>query len=678
MIRKRSLPGFDDRSPPDRYCDLVLTGGVTSAIAYPGIVFGLGQSYRFNAIGGSSSGAGSAALAAAAEYRRRQGSSAGFDTLLRRTAEVADEIGGRTGLAWLFQPDPWSRRLFKALLPAFAGPSGRAGSFVRGLVGAYRGFAVLGFVLGLVLVLAGPLLVGTQGWVAWGLLALVIGLLSAAATVAGELWADIRRAADADYGLCSGQLSEPHAQHLPLTAWLHELIQETAGLPHERPLTFADLWAAPGGPRDTLGDTSPAGARSIDLRMFSANLSLVRPLLLPQGEEEPALYFRPSEMRRLFPAAVVAFMKSRSVRFEAPLEVCEPRRQPPAKGCRALWHSLREKWIGPGSAAPPPAGATADRGDRCDCGNCGNCGACDDDFYPLPRAELPVLVASRMSVSFPVLFSAVPLWQLDGAGRRMRRLLFADGGLCSNFPIHLFDSPVPAWPTFGVALHEDGGEAPEPVCTAAWVHVPDEHRQPPPDRWRPWDQDPRPLDRLLGFAMALVSTTKDWNDALLAELPGVRERIAQIALPAKIGGLNILMCRSQIEWLAMAGAEAARQLLERFSAPAAGSAVAPGWREHRWVRFNVLAECLHESVEGLSRAVHFSRYAEPLHAQIRQAVTIPPLAGEGARTLRPAEAAALERMLGALLAFERELSPRPLEQPYRPLPRPQLRIRPPM
>lgn len=644
MERERSLPGFQDQSLPDRYCDLVLTGGVTSAIAYPGVVYGLAQAYRFNAIGGSSSGAGSAALAAAAEYRRRRGSTEGFRTMLRRTAAVADDHGGRTGLAWLFQPDAWSRRLFRALLPAFAGPRTKGRTFCSGLWREYRGFALVGFAVGFAMTLTWPVLQGSAQWAAWVLAAVLVGLMVALSMVAGEIWQALRCAADSDYGLCSGQQQEAGAPHEPLTPWLHGLIQDIAGLPHDQPLTFADLWAAPGGPRETLGDTSPAGARSIDLRMFTANVSLGRPWLLPQRDDEPTLYFRPAEMRRLFPEAVVEFMQANSARYEAPAELLEP--------CRERQPAGRK-----------PAGEA----DAC--------------LYALPRAQLPVLVAARMSVSFPVLFSAVPLWERVGAGRQFRRLLFADGGLCSNFPIHLFDSPIPAWPTFGVALHKDGGEAPqEPACSAAWVHVPGGHAVPPPDRWQGWDRESKPIERLLGFAGALLSTTMDWNDALLTELPGVRERIAHIALPAQIGGLNILMNARQIEWLGLAGGEAARQLLQRFSSPGSGgeTAMAPGWLEHRWVRFNILAECLQESLVGLSRSAQHARHAEPIGEQIRRAMQVPPLQGDDGRTLRPAEAAALERTLEALLHIERALTPCALEQPYRPVPRPELRIRPPM
>src|SRR6185312_5303086 len=114
------LPGFEDRAPRDRYCDLILTGGVTSSIAYPAAIFALAMVYRFNSIGGASSGAGAAALAAAAEYRRRHGSSDGFRIMLERAEAIAEDVEGKTRLAWLFQPTIENRRLFEALVPGIA------------------------------------------------------------------------------------------------------------------------------------------------------------------------------------------------------------------------------------------------------------------------------------------------------------------------------------------------------------------------------------------------------------------------------------------------------------------------------------------------------------------------------------------------------------------------------
>jgi len=642
MVRERSLPGFEDRSLPDRYCDLVLTGGVTSAIAYPGVIHGLAQAYRFNSIGGSSSGAGSAALAAAAEYRRRHGSTEGFRTLLRRTAEVSHDYGSKTGLEWLFQPDPWSRRLFDALLPTFAGPHKRPSKFFKGVAKVYSGPLLLAFLIVAALVLGLGALLGTSDWRGWSVAALLAGALAACVWTAFIIWRDIRGAADADYGLCSGQEREHGAEHAPLTPWLHELLQDIAGLPPDRPLTFADLHTAPGGPRETLGDASPAGARSIDLCVFTACITQGRPLLLPLREDDPPLYFRPRELRRLFPGEVVDAMKKRHLRQPGSAAAAiEPRRIKTAA-----------------TAANDPE---------------------EEDLWELPRLELPVLVAARMSVSFPVLFSAVPLWQRTPDGTHFRRLLFADGGLCSNFPIHLFDSPIPAWPTFGVALFDGGGEySLHPEWITSRVHVPQSHRELRSDRTSTFDQRPEPLGRVLGFAGAIFTTMKDWNDALLAELPGVRERVAEVALPDNIGGLNILMDAEQIECLALLGGEVARKLLARYAVPAGSGSQAPGWREHRWVRFNVLSECLQQSLIGLSRAAQHARHAEPLREQIHSATQAPPLAGADERALQRAQAAALERTLDALLQIERALTPRPLDQPYQPVPRPELRIRPPM
>jgi NTE family protein len=69
------------------------------------------------------------------------------------------------------------------------------------------------------------------------------------------------------------------------------------------------------------------------------------------------------------------------------------------------------------------------------------------------KDEFKLVDAVRMSMSYPFLFEPVTLYQ---AGKPH---YIVDGGLLSNFPIWLFDSPNPMRPTWGFRLH--GGMGPE-------------------------------------------------------------------------------------------------------------------------------------------------------------------------------------------------------------------------
>ncbi len=696
MSSGKPLPGFEDRAPPDRYCDLILTGGVTSAIAYPGAIFALATAYRFNSIGGSSSGAGTAALAAAAEYRRRHGSPEGFRLLLERTAEVADvKEDGKTLLEWLFQPAADCGRLFAALVPGFASPVNK-GKLVsmhvakvygsRGLVLAIGATATAGALAHAVHALLGwpaptpGVLTGAAFMIAWALFALWL------------VYVDVRRMVNRDYGLCTGYERSPGAAQPPLTEWLHALIQEIAGRrPDQAPLTFHDLATAPGSPRDTLGDASPPGAVSINLQMYTANLTHGRPYVFPQERtgsagahanappeaEADALYFRPWELRRLFPADVIEHMKTDPVtgasnRYVGSVVPDEPRRE------RAFW----EHWW------PSSSPRTADD-------------EADNTLWRLPREHLPILVAARMSISFPVLFSGVPLWAMerknqsldadDGQHNRVfRRCVFSDGSLCSNFPIHLFDSWLPAWPTFGISLQERVPDpANPPPRQRLWkraatrdvtVTLPDDHRAGRHNRWNNFDYEPGASARLFSFVNAMLSTTMNWSDATLARLPGVRDRVAEVTLEPGIGGLNIRMTPGQIRKLADGGADAGVELLKRFAGRGRTRAgeLADGWNEHRWVRFNVLRDSLTAGLAGLTWSASQRRYAKPIRELIREATREPPLAGDATSQIHAAQAAALEAVLNALMQAERALTRPTVTQPYAPSPRPAMRVRPPL
>jgi NTE family protein len=73
--------------------------------------------------------------------------------------------------------------------------------------------------------------------------------------------------------------------------------------------------------------------------------------------------------------------------------------------------------------------------------------------YGIDPDELDIARAVRMSMSIPFFYEPVTL-KHRGTGEDC---YIVDGGVLSNFPIHLFDdgTPDPAWPTFGYMLAEN-------------------------------------------------------------------------------------------------------------------------------------------------------------------------------------------------------------------------------
>jgi predicted acylesterase/phospholipase RssA len=498
---------------PEKFCDIVLKGGITSGVVYPLALVSLAEKYRFSNIGGTSAGAIAAAAAAAAEYGRHT-ESAGFD----RLAKIPDEIG--PNLLAMFQPTPVLKPLFDIFVAATRAKS-TMGRIVAIIVAAVRGYwlsALLGLLPGVIVVALALAYGGGMGFIAFGLLLALIGLV--AGVICRLLKAANTDLVESDFGLCPG-ISQPGSSgEEGFTDWLARLINEAAGLDQaDRPLTFGDLAAPPGG------------RPPIQLAMMTTSLMEERPYTLPLPADDRRFVFERSEWSRIFPSGVMTFLTSACDRFD------------------------------------PSAGETG-------------------EYYHFPDpARLPLIVAARMSLSFPFLISGVPLWRRDftlleeAERNKLRRCFFSDGGLSSNFPIHFFDHLLPNSPTFAISLDDyDAKRNRDNV----WL----------PRTAGSGIQEPiQPFEGLGGFLMRLLVSAKDWQDNLQATLPGYRERIAHVVLRPEEGGLNLAMDEATIRKLVGYGALAGETLRDQFDLDG-----------HRWRRFLVAMARMEETLDEVAKA----------------------------------------------------------------------------
>jgi predicted acylesterase/phospholipase RssA len=544
--------------PPHQLCDIVMKGGITSGVVYPGAVLALKDQYRFKSIGGTSAGGIAAAVVAAAEHNREGG---GF----RELEHVRDLLQSKDDyLLDLFKPDPPTRRLLAVLV----------GGQTRGLKGALRAavraFWLFPLIAAIVLVagVAAAVAGGGVGWAVAGLLAAVLILLVGWA--ASLLRAVLALPAN-DFGLARlGPQAVGSEDGPALTAWLHDRVQAAAGRTGGAPLTFGDLWGAPAPQAgatpeqererfETLLDLSRSPEkRRVDLQMMTTNLTYARPMRLPvpfqQHEEIPEeggeLLFEPSELARFFPPDVVAHLE----RFGAEVSAATAQHlEREAPGRR-----FRHFPVGP---------------------------------------DLPVLVATRMTLSYPVLISAVPLWQLDFQHDHdtppLRRVVFSDGGITSNFPVHFFDAPLPRRPTFGLDLTVfEAGEAPDPRNPSAAIRRPDEVNGTA-------YEIAADIDGLPAFAGAILNSLQNWRDNAQARLPGFRERIVHVKMAKGEGGKNLTMTAGKVRELDERGAAAGRSLADHIAGSATGDEDL--WNDHRYVRWRSTMGALERLLRSFRR-----------------------------------------------------------------------------
>jgi predicted acylesterase/phospholipase RssA len=629
-------------APPDRFCDLVMKGGLTSGIVYPKAIALLAACYRFKSIGGTSAGAIAAAMTAAAELNRRKNNTrASFDSLAQLPDKLQERLPGtnKSRLLSLFQTQPGTRRLFFTLVFALnsRGTYRRIAAVLAGLLMAYWPATLASIVAAVAVFQWGAGLLGAVLLVPLALL-LAIGFW---------VYVDITRKMPANgFGLCRGLGLE--AGNPALTPWLHEQIQRAAGLgPDADPLTFGDLWDAPGFPPPWIEKASLAQPiRSIDLQIFSTNLAHGRPYIFPLAQEgqgatpfrqRDRLYFRPDELVDYLPADVLAWMRSHSEPYQV-----EPGREesdPTEAEGRAL--GLRT----------------------------------------LPSSRhLPVLLAARMSLSFPFLLSAVPLWAINHDAPKGKRHFaccwFSDGGISSNFPMHLFDGLVPLWPTFGVSLEPK-------IAGRGEVYLPERYESGYGERWNCFAEKSSPASRFGGFLSAIVRTMQNWNDNSLARMPGVRDRIARVRLEEDEGGMNLNMDAETITRVSQRGEAAAQALLARFDNAASPERSSAGWDEQRFVRLSVLLKMIEARIPGVTQAIDpRSSWVTDFDTLIDRAMLAPEQGGpspappgyEGPLTQQQADE--LRRALAALALFASDS--KGAHTGFKPVPNPELRVRPPL
>jgi predicted acylesterase/phospholipase RssA len=553
-------------------CDLVMRGGITSGIVYPRAIAKLAETYDFRSIGGTSAGAIAAAGTAAAAYGAKHGKNHFAKRFKGLPEEFGEELDGKTVLERLFQPQPGTRHLFR-LLMASLGRGAKPWKWAKVaalLCASYWFFASIGAAIVLAPLLLVSLVIGISGWQLFFLIlagcvpALVLALLGAAYGASRNL----RRLKDNNYGLCSGSSNgkRDEADVLPLTDWLHEFFQSIANRAGgTNPVTFGDLWGNGGDPQKE---------REIELVLMTTNVTRGVSHRFPFLEGSwGQLFFNKKEFEALFPRNVVEWMCKKQAPVRRPDSIEVP-----------------------------------------------------EGYYPLPApADLPILLGARMSLSFPLLLAAVPLWaanfeadKTDDGKFPLECCWFSDGGLTSNFPIHFFDSPLPSRPTFAINLISYEVDASETEETDNRISrlsgVKDERSEAWNMVWMPSQNSTgigssarfNKFDSVFGFFGAVFDTARNWADTELMAMPGYRERIVHVKLAEDEGGLNLSMAGDQITAIGERGERAGELLAARFAPtptgkdrltdPQSEDEVRLTWDNHRWIRYRATMAAFEELV----------------------------------------------------------------------------------
>ncbi len=643
-------------------CDLVMKGGITSGIVYPPLVLQLHKAgYRFRNIGGTSAGAIAAAITAAAAYGHGWKKES-----FKKLQSINEQFSGPGFIKKLFQPTAETASLYHTLFDLYDFskrnkerlakqsapkkvytyashlakilPETSKATFEAGqrlgicfAIGIGVGLAVVSssiylLVATLMINWESALRLGVIGFVLLSMLFFVL-LVWPCRKIGGlvkslyDLYLTLTQKVCANFfGICTGRTDIGTFDPTVLTDWLSVQLDDLAGLHDpvalkgntQTPLTFGHLWQRPDSEKEQSDKEQHDDVnkeRWIDLQMVASNLSQNQPYVLPLKEN--LFLFKRTDFDKLFPGYVVEHMVKNAR---------------PYRGFHL-----------PGAIN----------------------GNMSSEYYFLPEAtDTPVIVVTRMSLSFPLLISMVPLYTIsrdafeeevqftigdielqstdgrkkgiilkrrDGAGQwhepelsgwktldtnHLQCNWFSDGGICSNFPIHFFDSWLPTRPTFGVNLTSQlanaSSDQPEEKrkavrhrsCQTAQyangepqsnhlrasehtdVYLPQPEEVAAPE-WIP-------ISQLSEFLITIFHTAQNYRDNMQAMLPSYRERIVQIRLTDDEGGLNLDMLPKDIENVLRKGGEAGEALCD-FNL-----------EHHQWVRFRVLMKQMEASLTEMN------------------------------------------------------------------------------
>ena len=530
MTDPHTIQSIDAAGRPQE-CDLIMKGGVTSGLVYPGAIATLSETFRLRNIGGTSAGAIGAVAAAAMEYGLRTGRNPKarerMAWLHQELAQSTDQ--GASRLDAMFCGDPGTAPLLdalkgalnsqpaailgliKAALPTLPGNARRtlwlAAGALEMLAGAGLGWLLTAgcspSVQGFATALAAVASLAFAGW--WNLKASLVQAVPLSLDSLNRLLQPI---VANGLGLATGFALPAHTfnqRQLPsLTQWLHQTIQQLAGLDEDSTsevLTFGKLWSL-----GLLPEPSALDPRAIDLVLVCSDLNRVQSTSFPFLFDNQRLFYDPAEWARLFPESVLQALDANA------------------------W-AVVLRWVGQPE---------------------------------VPEERTPFL----------------------------SRLYLSDGGITSNFPIHLFDAVVPSRPTFAInLLYPDddlsieeygvldsaamrGKAVPGNVRTLGGTRA-DTGSLQLNDLIMPFADGDRvafykeptagtPLAQLAGLGLRVVETARTWGDVSLYNQVGMRDRIIHIRLAGNEGGFNLSMPAQTITALSDKGTFAGSVLACRF------------------------------------------------------------------------------------------------------------------